>query len=220
MVTHSRIHVWEVLWTEEPGRSQSAGSQRVRHRLATKQEEHPLHRPQPPFPLYLLPVLSPTPRGRRAALQAAAVLWQDTVQSRENGHRVLPAVCPGVFQKQGSTAYTLAVHTCVSKNGPIVGYHPRLFLLQSLSRVRLSATPWTAAHRASLSITISRSLLKPMFIESVMPSNHLMLCRPLLLLPSIFPSIRVFSNESALGIRWPRIGVSASTSILPMNTQD
>ena len=67
-----------------------------------------------------------------------------------------------------------------------------------------SVTPWTAAHQASLSITNSRSLLKLMSIESVMPSNHLILCRPLLLLPSIFPSIRVFSNESVLLIRWPK----------------
>ena len=76
--------------------------------------------------------------------------------------------------------------------------------VQSLSRVRLFATPWTAACPASLSITNSRSLLKPMSIESVMPSNHLILCHPLLLLPSIFPSIRVFFNESALCIRGPK----------------
>ena len=67
-----------------------------------------------------------------------------------------------------------------------------------------SATPWTTAHQAPLSITNSRSSLKPMFIQSVMPSNHLILCHPLLLLPSIFPSIRAFSNESALHIRWPK----------------
>ena len=76
--------------------------------------------------------------------------------------------------------------------------------VQSLSRVRLFATPWIEAHQASLSITNSRSLLKLMPIKSVMPSNHLILCRPLLLLPSIFPSIRVFSNESALHISWPK----------------
>ena len=76
--------------------------------------------------------------------------------------------------------------------------------VQSLSHVRLFATPWTAAHQASLSITNSQSPLKPMSIESVMPSSHLILCHPLLLLPSIFPSIRVFSNESALLIRWPK----------------
>ena len=75
--------------------------------------------------------------------------------------------------------------------------------VQLLRRVRLFATPWTAAHQASLSITNSQSLLK-LITESVMPSNHLVLCRPLLLLPSIFPSIRVFFNESVLCIRWPK----------------
>ena len=75
-------------------------------------------------------------------------------------------------------------------------------VVQSLSRVRLLALPWTAAHQASLSFTISLSLLKLMSIESVMPSNHLILCHPLLP-PSVFPSIRVFSNESVLHIKWP-----------------
>ena len=83
-----------------------------------------------------------------------------------------------------------------------------------------SATPWTVACQASLSISNSRSLLKLMCIESVMPSNHLILCHPLLLLPSIFPSIRIFSNESALCIRWPKDWSFNSTSVLPMNTQD
>ena len=77
-----------------------------------------------------------------------------------------------------------------------------LSLVQSLSHVQLFATPWTAARQASLSITDTRSLLKLMSVESVMPSNHLNLCLPFLLLPSIFPSIRVFSNESALRVRW------------------
>ena len=75
--------------------------------------------------------------------------------------------------------------------------------VQSLIRVLLFATPWTAACQASLSITNSWSLLKLMSIESVMPSNHLILCRPLLLLPSFFPNIRVFSNELILQVRWP-----------------
>ena len=83
-----------------------------------------------------------------------------------------------------------------------------------------SATPWTAAHQASQSITNSQSLLKLMSIESVIPSNHLILCHPLLLLPSTFPSIRIFSNESVLHIMWPSTGVSASASVLPMNIQD
>ena len=85
-----------------------------------------------------------------------------------------------------------------------------------LSRVPLFATPWTAAHQASLSITNSQSLLKLISIESVMPSNHLILCHPLLLLPAIFPNIRVFSNELALLIRWPKHW-SFSFSVCPSN---
>ena len=91
--------------------------------------------------------------------------------------------------------------------------------VQSLSRVRLFATPLTAAHQASLSIANSRSPPKPMSIELVMPSNHLILCRPLLLL-SIFPSIRVFQMSQLFASGGQSIGVSASTSVLPMNTQD
>ena len=90
------------------------------------------------------------------------------------------------------------------QGGPLASQQPDKFSsVQSLSRVRLFVTPWTAALQASLSITNSQSLLKLMSIESVMPSSHLILCCPLLLPPSIFPSIRVFSNESVL-IRWPK----------------
>ena len=88
--------------------------------------------------------------------------------------------------------------------------------VQSLSHVRFLATPWTIAHQASLSITNSRSLPKLMSIESVMPSSHLILCRPLFLLPSVFPSVRVFSNESNLHIRWPKYW-SFSFNISPSN---
>ena len=88
--------------------------------------------------------------------------------------------------------------------------------VQSHSRVQSFVTPWTAAHQASLSITNSRNLLKLMSIESVMPSNHLILCYPLLFLPSIFLSIRVFSNESVLPIRWPKYW-SFSFNISPSN---
>ena len=107
---------------------------------------------------------------------------------------------------------------------PLLGDFPALVLqvkpcplfspVQSLSRVCLFATPWTVAHQASLSITNSQSLLKLMSIMLVMPSNHLILCHPLLLLPSIFPSIRVFSGKSALRIRWPNYW-SFSFSISP-----
>ena len=81
-------------------------------------------------------------------------------------------------------------------------------------------TPRTAACQATLSITNSRSLLKLMSIELLMPSNHLILCHPLLLQPSVFPRIRVFSNESVLHIRWPEYWTFSSTSVLPMNIQD
>ena len=92
--------------------------------------------------------------------------------------------------------------------------------VQSLSCVRLFATPWIAAHQASLSITNSWSSLKLMSIESVMPSSHLILCRPLLPLPPIPPSIRVFSNSQLFAWGGQSTGVSALASVLPMNTQD
>ena len=98
--------------------------------------------------------------------------------------RILRTEKPGRLQSMGSQSWTQSV--------------------QSLNPVRLFVTPWTEARQAFLSFTISWSLLKFMFIESVTPFNHLILCHPLLLLPSIFPSIRVFSNESALRIRWPK----------------
>ena len=88
--------------------------------------------------------------------------------------------------------------------------------VQLLSHICLFATPWTAARQASLSVTNSQSLLKLMFIKSVMPSNNLIICHPLLFLPSIFPSIRVFSNEAVLCIRWPKYW-SFSLSISPSN---
>ena len=92
----------------------------------------------------------------------------------------------------------------------------RCCFVQSLSCVQLFVIPWIAAHQASQFSNISRNLLKLMPIELVMPSNNLFLCRPLLLVPSVFPSIRVFSNESALWIRCPNV----SASVLPMNIQD
>ena len=102
-------------------------------------------------------------------------------------------------------------------NEVVVHIHSGIFsLVQSLSCVLLFVTPRTTARQASLSITSSRSPSKPMSVELVMPSNHLILCRPLLLQASIFPSIRVFSNESALCIRWPKYW-SFSFSISPSN---
>ena len=98
----------------------------------------------------------------------------------------------------------------------IIRHSVQFSSVQSLSRVQLFATPWTAACQASLSITNSRSLPKLMSTELVMPSNHLILCLPLLLLPSIFPSIRGFSSESVLRIRWPKYW-SFSFNIRPSN---
>ena len=111
---------------------------------------------------------------------------------------------------------------CLSEIPPVTirsgcqGYKFSFSSVQSLSRVQLFETPRTAAHQASLSIINSQGLVKLMSIPSVMPSNHLILCRPLLLPPSIFPSIRVFSNESVLHFRWPNYW-SFSFSISPSN---
>ena len=120
---------------------------------------------------------------------------------------------------------TTRVIAVVSGTGMPVELHAKclshyIVIVQSLSRVRLFSTPWIAACQASLSITNSWSSLKLMSIESVMPSSHLILCHPLLLLPLIPPSLRVFSSELALRIRWPEYRSSASVSVLPMNTQD
>ena len=112
----------------------------------------------------------------------------------------------------------LKKHTYLFSNGKVICHlvvaEYRFSSVQSLSRVRLFATPWIAACQASQSITNSRSSLWLMSIESVMPSSHLILCRPLLLLPPIPPSIGVFSNESTLRMRWPK-DWSFSFSIIP-----
>ena len=106
---------------------------------------------------------------------------------------------------------------------PLGSWHFVFFaisLLVQFSCVHLFSTPWTAARQASLSFTISWSLLKLTSIESVMSSNYLILCHPPLLLPSVFPSIRVFSDESVLRIRWPKYwSFSTSASVLPVNVQ-
>ena len=107
---------------------------------------------------------------------------------------------------------------CHTKYPPLLC--PACVVVQSLSHVWLSATPWTAACQASLSIANSRSLLKPTSIELVMPSNHFILCHPLLLLPSTFPSIRVLSNESVLSIRWPKYWSFSFSISSSMNIQD
>ena len=126
-----------------------------------------------------------------------------------DGHFLLQ----GIFQTQGSNRGLLRWRWLLYLTEPPGNYNVQS--VQSLSRLHLFRTPWTAAHQASLSINNSWSLLKFMSIELVMPSGHLILCGPPLLLPSIFPSIRFFSNESVLHIRWPkywsfRINISPS----------
>ena len=120
-----------------------------------------------------------------------------------------PIVIPAVKPNETSESYN---------PGPLKTTTPWIVVVQSLSCIWLFVTPWTAAGQDSLSFIISRSLLKLTSVESVMPSSHLVLCRPLLPLPSIF--IRVFSTESALCIRCQSIGVSALSSVLPMSIQD
>ena len=107
---------------------------------------------------------------------------------------------PTVGKLWTKPGHCLFVYSLQAKNGFCI----YVVIFQSLSCVQFFVTPWTAAHQTSLSFTISQSLLRRMSIKSVMPSNHLILCCPLLLLPSIFPSIRVSSSGSALHIRWPK----------------
>ena len=111
-------------------------------------------------------------------------------------------------------------HVCSNSSPCYSSFHKEFSSVQSFSRVQLFATPWTAAHQASLSIKNSWSLLKLTSIQSVMPSNHLILCQLLLLPPSIFPIVRSFQMSQFFTSDGQSIGVSASASVLPMNTQD
>ena len=142
-------------------------------------------------------------------------LWLHGVQHTK-------APCPSLSPTVCSNSCPLSqwCHLIVSSStapSPVlyfIGATQSVSLVQSLSRVRLFATPWIAARQASLSITISQSSLRLMSIESMMPSSHLIFCHPLFLLPPIPPSIRVFSNESTLRMRWPKY-CSFSFSIIP-----
>ena len=136
-------------------------------------------------------------------------LKSSTQQSRHYNN----GIPPSIFYQE---ADPISAHLFLLPLASICFYHWLLLLVQLLSYLQMSATPWTAARQASLSVTNSRSLLKLMPIESVMPSNHLILCHPLLLPPGIVPSIRVFSNESALHHRWAK-DWSFSLSISPSN---
>ena len=159
--------------------------------------------------------------GKKHIIQPGALGWLSTgvakLAIRKRG-------AWRVFQKQIKTIERherpcpiLGIQVSIAwRDMKCVGVVVVVVVIQLLSRVQLFATPWTVAHQASLFFTISQSLLKLMSIESVMPSNHLILGHPLLLLPSIFPSIRIFSNESGLCIRWPEYW-SFSFRISPFN---
>ena len=131
---------------------------------------------------------------------------------RTFSREILRRELPGMFQTQQVGLWG----QCIASIGRWKEVGIPLSSVQSLSHVQLFETPWTAARQASLSITNFRSLRKLLSIESVIPSNHLILCRPLLLPPSVFPSIRVFSSKSVLLIRWPKYW-SFSFSISPSN---
>ena len=133
-----------------------------------------------------------------------------------------PSIFPSirVFSNESAIRIRWPGECKSNSQGDIISHSLECVHAKSLSHVRLFATPWTAACQASLSITNSQSLLKLMSIESVIPSNHLILCQSLLLLPSIFPSIKVFSNETVLHIRWPKYWSFNFSSVLPMNIQD
>ena len=192
MATHSSVLVWRVPGTGEPGGLPSLGSHRVGHDWSD--------------------------------LAAAA-----GTKSQEEGTASAKVPEVDVFLEYVRNSEAASLTEAEQMRKVLTGNKVREILkrqqnyfkvlissVQSLSRVGLFVTSWTAALQASLFITNSQSLLKLMSIESVMPSNHLILCCPLLLLPSIFPSIRVFSNESVLHIRWPKYW-SFSLSISPPN---
>ena len=156
--------------------------------------------------------------------QVLSLGWEDplekgmTMQSSFLARRIPWTEEPG-GQSMGSQT---AGHDWATDTNPVHQAPQQSHQLSSVTQSGLTATPWSAARLASLSVTNSRSLLKLMPIELVMPSSHLILCRPLLLPPSIFPSIRDFSSESVLCIRWPNqsFRVSASVSVLSMYIRD
>ena len=201
--THSCSLAWVIPWTEEPGGLQPIRFQRVRHNLA------PMHilatiikktaiKIDMHIFLKLVSLFSSCkyPKVKLLDHMVALVLvfWAASI--------LFSMVAGPIYTPINSTWFHF-LHVLNSS-------------VQSLSRVWLFVTPWIAARQASLSITNSSSPPKPMSIESVMPSNHLIFCRPLLLLPPIPPSIRVFSNESTLLVRWPKHW-SFSFSITPSN---
>ena len=136
-------------------------------------------------------------------------------------HTILPGRSPSHAIWLSSPSLTLCPHKVPSPSTTLLASAllPNVAAVQLLSRLCLFETPWTAAHQASLAFTLSQSLVKVMSFESMVLSNHLILCRPLLLLPSIFPLIRVFFSDSLFSSGGQSTGISASASVLPMSVQ-
>ena len=190
MASHSSTLAWRIPWTEEPGRPQVMGPRRAGHDWMTKSPS--LLQVRLGISLCCLCAVPLRDSLLRTIFPFVAVLsnlWKKPCWLPEPGNQ---GVSPG-WQPQKPRC-----HVCAQ-----APFQEIVVGVQSLSRVQLFETPWTAGRQASLSFTTSWSLLKLKSIESVMPSNHLILCRPLLL-PSVFISIRVFSYELALHFRWPK----------------
>ena len=223
MATHSSTLAWEIPWTEEPGRLQSMGSWRVGHNWATSLSLFTFmhwRRKWQPTPVCLPwesqgrePGGPPSMGSHRVKQWSHAVFWILCLFVSILIFLVLTFSSFPVLPSPGLNS----IHSTLIIFG---SYLTKIvfstIVIQSLSCVRLFETPWTAEQQTSLSPTISQSLPNIMSIESVMLSNHLILCHPLLLLPSFCPSIRVFSNELALRIGWPKYW-SFSFSISPSN---
>ena len=202
MATHSSTLAWKIPWMEEPGRLPSMGSHRVEHDWSDFTFTFHFHALE-----------------KEMATHSSVLAWRIPGTGEPGG---LPSMGLQRVGHDWSDLAAAAASETIKMNTSLenIGIKPPFSSVQLLSRVWLFVTPWTAARQASLSITNSLSSLKPISIESVMLSNHLILCHPLLLLPSIFPSIRVFSNESALHIRWPKYWSFSCNISLPMHTQD
>ena len=199
MATYSSILAWRIPWTEEPGRLQSMGWQRVRHDWATSLSlffhfiEHGEGFPGGSV-VKNLPAMQ--------EMQGPSLGWEDPLEKEMATHSSILAWRIPWTEESG-------------RGAPVLGLSKVSESVQSLSHVRLFATPLAATCQASLSITNSWNLLKLMSFPLVMPFNHLIVCHPLLLPLAIFPSIRVFSNDLVLRIRWPKcwsFSISISSS--------
>ena len=202
MATNSSALAWKIPWTEEPGRLQSMGSQRVGYDWATSLSLFTF--------MHWRRKWQPTPVFLPGESQGWGAWWAAVYRVTQSRTRLKQLSSSSSSDRWYSTLFCDAGQDSETE----LPVSQLITVFQLLSCVQLFVTPWTIACQVSLSFIISQSLL--MSFESVMTSNHLVLCHPLLLLLSIFPSIRVFFNESTLGIRWPKYW-SFSFSISPSN---